>query len=96
MNTPSKIGRPAKGKDEAGKVVSIRKNYIVASVRVSKEMKARLEAAAFLSGTGVNEVIRDAIDAYFAMLPASQREAIDNAAKQANSVRFTPTAKSRN
>lgn len=60
--------------------MSVTRDYVQTTVRLSPEMKARLDAVASLEQLDRSSVIDAALSAYVAALPAADRNAVEQLA----------------
>jgi predicted DNA-binding protein len=74
VNTRSRrAGRPPAGAKEGERV----KDYPQLSIRVPREMKARLNALSAVTGLAQWRVVVEAIDCFVSDLPPTDRELVD-------------------
>jgi hypothetical protein len=73
-----RVGRPPAGARDGEKV----KDYPQVSVRLPREMKARLNALSAVTGLSQWRIIVEAIDCFWSDLPPGDRELVDGLVRQ--------------
>ncbi len=72
-----RVGRPAKGRDEAGRPVPIKGTYPQLTARIRPAIKAEIELLAALEQRSQAEVIERAVEAYAKRLPAAAKRTLE-------------------
>jgi len=86
-----------KGKSDSGERVSIQGNYVVVGFRLPKLQKVKLDMAAQVFGTSVNDILRNIVASFFdgekPLLEPDDRQAVNQLALAAYDLQTRTTEK---